>query len=306
MQTHILKSIATATLLTVAARTDLSAAGPDRAKIAAALPAKAFATPKQARKILVFSVTRGFHHDSIPWGIAAIEEMGKATGAFTVVASDDLANFEKDKLAGFDVVVFNNTTNNVFLPDKNAFAALDEAGKAAATALDLRLRQNLLEFIRSGKGFVGIHAATDTFYDWAEYGSMIGAYFDGHPWTAGHDVSIMVEKPDHPINQGLRDITHLEFKEECYQFRAPYKAGRQDVLLRIDTGRTNMNVGGIKRADKDFPLSWVRGFGKGRVYYSALGHNKHIYENGKVLAHYLAGIQWAAGDLAAPPPPMDP
>ncbi len=281
------------------------AAAPDRAKIAAAIPEKAFATPKNARTILVFSVTNGFRHDSIPWGIAALEEMGKKTGAFTTVVSDDLANFEADKLAGFDVVVFNNTTQNVFMPGKAELAKMDEAAKAAAKERELRLRKNFIEFIRSGKGFVGIHAATDTFYEWPEFGFMLGAQFDGHPWGANTRVSVKVEKPDHPVNQGLKDISHLEFNEECYQFKA-YSAERQDVLLRLDTERSDMNVKGIKRTDNDFPLSWVRGHGQGRVYYSALGHNKHIYENPKVLAHYLAGIQWAAGDLAAPPPPADP
>lgn len=279
---------------------------PDRAEIAAAIPEKPFATPKQPRKILVFSVTRGFRHESIPWGIAAIEEMGKKTGAFTTVVSDDLANFEKDKLDTFDVVVFNNTTQNVFLPSKEDWAKMDDPARAAEKERELRLRANFLSFIRSGKGFVGIHAATDTFYEWPEFGFMIGAYFDGHPWGAGADVSIKVEKPDHPINQGLAGTTHLEFKEECYQFKAPYASDRQDVLLRLDTERTNMKVKGIKRTDNDFSLSWVRMHGKGRVYYSALGHNTHIYENPKVLSHYLAGIQWAAGDLAAPPPPADP
>lgn len=279
---------------------------PDRAKIAAAIPEKAFAAPKQDRKILVFSVTRGFRHQSIPWGIAALEEMGKKTGAFTAVVSDDLANFEKERLVTFDVVVFNNTTQNVFMPDKKEWEKMDEAARAVAKERELRLRANFLSFIRSGKGFVGIHAATDTFYEWPEFGFMIGAYFDGHPWNANADVSIKVEKPEHPINQGLVGTTHLEFKEECYQFRAPYSSERQDVLLRLDTERTNMNVNGIKRTDNDFPLSWVRTHGQGRIYYSALGHNTHIYENPKVLAHYLAGIQWAAGDLAAPPPPGDP
>jgi type 1 glutamine amidotransferase len=279
---------------------------PDRAKIAAAIPEKAFAEPKQPRKILVFSVTRGFRHQSIPWGVAAFEEMGEKTGAFTAVTSDDLANFEKDKLDTFDVVVFNNTTQNVFMPAKEEWAKMDEAARAEAKERELRLRANFLCFIRSGKGFVGIHAATDTFYEWPEFGFMIGAYFDGHPWTAKADVSIKVEKPDHPINRGLRGTTHLEFKEECYQFKKPYESDRQDVLLRLDTERTNMNVKGIKRTDNDFPMSWVRTHGQGRIYYSALGHNTHIYENPKVLAHYLAGIQWAAGDLAAPPPPGDP
>ncbi|MFM7181154.1 MAG: ThuA domain-containing protein, partial [Verrucomicrobiales bacterium] len=164
----------------------------DRAKIAAAIPEKAFAEPKQARKILVFSVTRGFRHQSIPWGVAALEEMGKKTGAFTAVTSDDLANFEKDKLDAFDVVVFNNTTQNVFMPAKEEWEKMDEAARAEVKERELRLRANLLTFIRSGKGFVGIHAATDTFYEWPEFGFMIGAYFDGHPWNANVDVSIKV------------------------------------------------------------------------------------------------------------------
>ena len=281
---------------------------PDRAKIIAALPDSAQATPKKSRKILVFSVTRGFKHDSIPWGIAALEEMGKKTGAFEAITSNDLVNFEADKLATFDAVVFNNTTQNVFMPSKEGFEALDENGKSAAKEREARLKQNLLNFVKSGKGFVGIHAATDTCYEWPEFGTMIGGYFDGHPWTSGSMVSIRVEKPEHPINQCLHGISHLEFKEECYQFKAPYDSKKQDVLLRLDLEKTDMSSidpNKIKRTDGDFGLSWVRGYGAGRVYYSALGHNKHIYENPKVLGHYLAGIQWALGDLAAPPPPGD-
>ncbi len=277
----------------------------DRAAISQAGPAKAYAQPKKPRTVLVFSVTRGFHHSSIPWGVAAIEEMGKRTGAYTAVTSDDPANFEADALAKFDAVVFNNTTQSVFLPDKKEFDAMDAAAKQAATQKAKRLQQNLLAFVRSGKGFIGIHAATDTLYDFPEYGSMVGGYFDGHPWTADVQVSVKVADPAHPINQGMKDITHLEFCEECYQFRDPYRADRLHVLLRLDTDKTDMTRPGIKRTDKDFALSWVRMFGEGRVFYCALGHNEHIYLNRHVLSHYFAGIQWALGDLPAPTPPGD-
>lgn len=304
-----------ASLLTVAASAAVFVALPaqaqqnpktlDRAAISQAGPAKAYAQPKKARTILVFSVTRGFHHSSIPFGVAALEEMGKRTGAWTVVASDDIANFEAEALAKFDAVVFNNTTQSVFMPDKKEFDAMDSAAKDAAKAKATRLQKNLIEYVRSGKGFIGIHAATDTLYDCPEYGSMVGAYFDQHPWTANVQVSVKVEDRTHPINQGMKDIDHLEFCEECYQFKDPYKADRQHVLLRLDTDKTDMNRPNIHRTDKDFPLSWIRTFGKGRVFYCALGHNEHIYLNPHVLSHYFAGIQWALGDLAAPTPPGD-
>ena len=147
--------------------------------------------------------------------------MGKKTGAFETTVSDDLANFEKDKLAGFDAVVFNNTTQNVFLPDKKEFEAMDEAGKAAAKDRESRLRMNLLEFIHAGKGFVGIHAATDTLYEWPEYGKMIGGYFDGHPWTAGHDVSIKVEKPDILSTRPCRTPPTLNSRRNATSSRPP-------------------------------------------------------------------------------------
>lgn len=280
-------------------------AEPDTEAITRAIPAEAYADPAKPRRILVFSVTNGFRHKSIPWGKAAFRLMGEKTGAWTATVSDDLAHFEADKLSTFDAVVFNNTTQNVFLPHSKEMGKLDEEAQREARARAERLQQNLLAFIRSGKGFIGIHAATDTFYDWPAFGSMIGGYFNGHPWGANTPVSIRVMDPDHPLQRGLRDTSHLEFKEECYQFKDPYRKGRQHVLLRLDTKRTNMNVKGIKRSDGDFPLAWIRTFGDGRVFYSALGHNEHIYANPKVLAHYLAGFQWAIGDLKAPTPPGD-
>ena len=114
-----------------------------------------------------------------------------------------------------------------------------------------------MEFIKSGKGFVGIHAATDTFYKWEEYGDMIGGYFNGHPWGAGTPVSIKVEdgQEKHACCAHLEG-KNLNFKEEIYQFKAPYDPNKLHILLRLDPEQTDISRG--KRADKDYGVSWVK------------------------------------------------
>lgn len=262
-------------------------------QILEALPEKAPAAAKAKRTVLVFSKTNGFRHASIPTGHLALKLLGEKTGAFDVVASEDVAMFDKETLSKFDAVCFLSTTGEVFYPKGKP---TDEEKKIG----DQR-KQNLYDFIKGGKGFVGIHAATDTCYQCEEFGSMINGYFDGHPWNANTDVSIKVEpgQEEHPVVAALEG-KNLEFKEEIYQLKAPYSSKRAHMLLRLDTEKSDMNVKGIKRTDGDFGVSWIRPYGEGRVFYSSLGHNHHIFWNAKVLAHYLAGIQWALGDLDAP------
>ena len=266
-------------------------------KITAALPDKPFAKPQKARKVLVFSKTNGFHHASIATGKIALAEMGKKTGAFDVVISDDLANFEIDALKSFDAVCFLSTTLNVFSPNAEELKSMSDADKKTAEQRDARLKDNLMKFVKSGRGFVGIHAATDTFYEWPEYNQMINGCFDGHPWTADVKVSIKVEpgQEKHPL-VAMFSGENVEFPEEIYQFKAPYDSKAVHMLLRLDTTKTDMTRSGIKRTDGDFGVAWARHWEKGRVFYCSLGHNHEIYWNPKVLSHYLAGIQWALGD----------
>ncbi len=277
-------------------KTEQAPAGAEE-KISEALPGKPYAAPKKARKVLVFSKTNGFRHASIATGKIALEQMGKKTGAFEVVISDDLSNFEIDALKGFDAVCFLNTTQNVFLPRPDEYKKLSDDEKKAADDLDKKLQDNLMKFIKSGRGFVGIHAATDTCYNWPEYGKMINGYFDGHPWNADRHVSIKVEpgQENHPL-VAMFEGKNIEFPEEIYQLKDPYDSKAVHMLLRLDTEKTDMTLEGIKRTDKDFGISWARHWEKGRVFYSSLGHNHEIYWHPKVLRHFLAGIQWALGD----------
>lgn len=267
-------------------------------KIAGALPDKAFAKPFSPRRLLIFSVTNGYHHDSIDTGHLAFTELGKKTGAFEAVVSNDLSNFEEEQLKKFDGVCFLSTTLEVFMPPPGKLESLPPKEVKEAEDRCARLQKNLLAFIKSGRGFVGIHAATDTFYNWPEFGKMIGGQFDHHPWSADVQVSIKVE-PGQERNPlvAMFEGKNIEFKEEIYQFRSPpYDSNKLDVVLRLDTDKSPMNRPNIRRTDNDFGVSWVKHYGKGRVFYCSLGHNHEIYWNPLVLRHYLAGIQWALGD----------
>jgi type 1 glutamine amidotransferase len=247
-------------------------------KMKAAAPDQAAAKPAKPRRMLVFNLCKGFRHSSIECGAKALEIMGSKTGAYEAVASDDVAMFKPENLAKFDAICFNNTTGELFD--------------------DPALRKSLMDFVKSGKGIVGIHAATDCFYKWAEFGEMMGGYFHGHPWGANDTVTLKIEEPDHPLCAPFEDRNFV-VTDEIYQFREPYSRERLRVLLSLDISKTNMKKKGIHRRDGDFAVSWVRAYGQGRVFYCSLGHREDIFWNPTVLQHYLAGIQYALGDLKA-------
>jgi type 1 glutamine amidotransferase len=247
----------------------------DLEKIRLAAPATAPARPARPRRILVFSKADGFVHGSIPWGAAAIKILGEKTGAYTATLSDDPAMFDQDQLRLFDAVVMNNNCGNPIA--------------------DPQRRANLLEFVRRGNGLVGIHCAAHL--DWPEYTEMLGAYSISHPWNAGSTVVIRVEEPDHPL-AGCYAADWFPHTDEIFVFK-DFSRKRVRVLLRLDTAQTDMNKPGVTDRHGDYPLSWVRRYGQGRVFYSALGHQEDVYWRPAILAHYLAGIQFATGDLEA-------
>jgi type 1 glutamine amidotransferase len=219
----------------------------DLQRIRTAAPVDAPAEPQRPRKVLVFSRADGYVHDSIPFGAAAIQIIGVKTGAYTAVLSDDPAMFDRNKLGTFDAVVFNNNCGN--------------------PVADPVRRQNLLDFVRSGKGLVGIHCAAHL--DWPEYTDMLGGYSISHPWNAGSTVTIKLDEPDHPLVRCFCKSSFLH-TDEIFEFDH-YSREKVRVLLSLDTTRTDMNKPEIRRTDGDFALSWIRNYGQGRVFYSALG-----------------------------------
>ena len=243
------------------------------AKITAAMPTQATAKPAKARKLLVFTLTKGFPHSSVPVAAAAFEIMGQKTGAFQATISNDPAVFTADNLKNYDAVMMDNTTGELFT---------DEASKKA-----------LIDFVKGGKGLGGSHAATDCFYKWAEFGEMMGGYFAGHPFRK---ISVKIDDPANPINAAFAG-KGFEISDEIYTFKEPYSREKLHILLSIDW--ENAGLKGGTRQDNDYALAWIQEFGQGRVFYCAFGHDHQIFWNPVILKHYLDGIQYMLGDLKA-------
>ena len=264
-----------------------------KARVDAAVPRKASAKPKVPRRVLVTNLSmrdgkpvRGSSAAAIPVGNYALEQMGKMTGAYEAVFSDDIEMFRPGNIKQFDAICFNNTLGVLFD--------------------DPELRASLLAFVESGKGFIGIHDAIATFvqhpkYDqWPEFGRMVGGTENGgHPWN-GELMTMKVEDPGNRINAafGGKDF---QIADQAFQLQEPILRDRMHVLLRIDAEKTGpaRRILPVRRQDMDFPMSWIRRQGKGRVFYTGIGHGPDVFSNAHVLGHLLAGIQYALGDLAA-------
>lgn len=223
--------------------------------------------PSQAQEdtlfnVLIFSKTTGFRHSSIDDGIAAIQELGAAHG-FTVDTSEDAALFTDDGLAPYAVIIFLNTTGDI----------LDETQQGA-----------MERFIQNGGGFVGIHSATDTEYDWAWYGQLVGSYFDGHPTI--QEAQVNVVDNDHLATQGLP--SSWTRTDEWYNF-VPFPSS-VNVLLTVD--ETSYSGGTM---GDPHPIAWYHEFDNGRSFYTALGHTEASYSEPLFRQHLLGGILYAAG-----------
>ncbi len=258
------------------------------AKIKAAMPDKAVAKPAQPRKMLIFWKCETFFHTVIPVANEALKIMGEKTGAFQVTAvTDDYSVFNAETLKQFDIICFNNTTSLKFDPKTTP-----EQCKA------------LMDFIKSGKGIIGIHAAADNFYQWPEAQEMMGNKFTAHPWGAGTTVAIKIDEPDHPLTAPFHG-QGFKVKDEIYRTAPnPYSREKQLVLMSLDMSDPGTNsVKGIIESDKDTGITWVKDVGQGRLFYCSLGHNNEIFMNTPILEHYLRGIQFAAGDFPVPTKP---
>jgi type 1 glutamine amidotransferase len=221
------------------------------------------AESEPAFSVLVFSRTAGYRHDSIPAGIAAVRALGEQN-KFRVDAGEDGRVFTDANLAQYRVVVFLNTTGEV----------LGAAGQAAFE-----------RFIRRGGGFVGVHSASDTGYDWPWYGGLVGTYFRRHPVI--QPATLKVVDPSHVSTRHLP----IEWKrtDEWYDFHSDLD--RQiTVLIRID--ETTYRGGSM---GADHPMSWYHAYDGGRAWYTALGHTASSYSEPLFLDHLGGGIMWAAG-----------
>jgi type 1 glutamine amidotransferase len=182
-----------------------------------------------------------------------------------------------------------------FLPED--FPQLRGERKTAAQQFDEAVKQSILEYVNSGKGIVGIHAATAACQNWPEYGDMMGGYYGGH---INQQVVIKVDDPTHPVNACFGKKPFM-IKDEIYISREPYSRENLRVIASLDL---NAMEDPQKREDKDYAVSWVRSYGEGRVFYTTMGHEPATYWNPLFLKHLLAGVQFAIGDLRGETAPI--
>jgi len=273
---------------------DLKEPSPEEiAKMQAAMPAKATAKPAKPRKILILSQCEGFKHSSVPYAEKAFEILGQKTGAFTTVATIDSGILESPEFDTFDAILMNSTTMRLPLLQVDT-KDMNEAQKQALEVRELAVQKRFIDFVRNGKALIGVHAGTDCFYKWPEYGEMMGGYFNSHPWN--EDVTVKLDDPGHPLMKAFRGQSFV-VKDEIYQFKEPYSRDKLRVLLSLDVTRINMNKKNIRRDDGDFAVAWIHRYGKGRVFYFSLGHRHEIFWTESIMQCYLDGIQYALGDL---------
>ncbi|MFZ2145807.1 MAG: ThuA domain-containing protein [Sedimentisphaerales bacterium] len=248
-------------------------------KIEKAMPTRSTVSPAKPRKLLVFWRCEGFFHTSIPVVNKALEIMGKKTGAFDVVTTDDYSVFTAEKLKQFDAVCLNNTTGLKFDPKETPERC-----------------EALMDFVKSGKGIVGVHAATDNFNQWPEGQEMMGGKFTGHPWGSGGTWAIKIDEPEHPLMKAFKG-KGFKINDEIYRTDPPlYSRDKQLVLMSLDMSDEITQKPSEKPTDADTGISWVKTWGEGRIFYCSLGHNDHIFWNPTILQYYLDGIQFAFGD----------
>ncbi|MFE0517379.1 ThuA domain-containing protein [Streptomyces sp. NPDC058954] len=223
--------------------------------------------PAEGKRVLVFSKTAGFRHDSIPDGVAAVRQLG-SEGGFTVDATEDATAFTAKNLRRYDAVVFLSTTGDVLDADQqSAFEG----------------------YIRHGGGYVGVHAAADTEYDWAFYGGLAGAYFQSHP--AIQPATVDVEDRAHPATSGLARTWSRT--DEWYNYRSNPR-DRAHVLASLDE---SSYTGGTMNGDH--PIAWCQNYRGGRAFYTGGGHTKESYAEPAFRQHLSGGIRWAVGDAQA-------
>lgn len=242
-------------------------------------PEAAAATPPAKKTILVIGQTKGFEHDSVPDAMATIWKLGHDTGLWKAYLRTDTELITKGKvgpngknLNQFDALVFASTTGELDLTDQQ--------------------KTDMMSFIHDdGKGFVGIHAALDTNYKWPQYGEMIGGWFDQHPWFT-FNAPIINEAPDFPaVRHFPKEFTK---RDEIYQPK-DWSRDNVNVLLRLDERKLDFNNPRVHRTDKDFAVAWAKMYGKGRVFYSTLGHTQASWDDPDIQKMYFEAIKWVMG-----------
>ena len=253
--------------------------------------------PRPRKTLLIWADTRNgqAQHDSVSHAMAVIERLGYESGVYDSYIRTDSNIISKSPLK----TTGEPASGGPSLANVDAIFFLGHR----EVELDDKQKADLLSFVKDeGKGFVAAHTATTAFLGWPEFGEMLGARYDGHPWGSAAG-TIINEDAAFPATRHF-GAAPFAFTDEFYQAKG-YSREKLRVLLRLDVSKMPPNDE-VHRTDGDFPLVWAKNYGKGRVFYSALGHAASTWDNRDVGQMYLEAIKWAMGltEGDATPRPM--
>jgi type 1 glutamine amidotransferase len=256
----------------------------------AALAAPAAATPAVKHVLAWADVRNGYQHESISHALATIERLGRESGLYDTVIRTDSQLVTKHPITfktGTDIA-----TGEQFLAHNlNYFDAIFFFGVREIDLSDQQ-KADLLSFVHDdGKGFVAAHSASTAFFSWPAFGDLLGGRFDEHPWEIT-DAAVVVDDPDFPAMRGFprRSVR----REEFYQMK-DFSRAKVRVLAHIDPSTVDLHKPLVHRTDADFPVAWIHMYGKGRVFYSTLGHSVESWDDPALQQMYFNAIRWALG-----------
>ena len=263
-------------------------------KIEKLAPAKAEVQPEKHHKVLVFSLFTGYNHWVIPHTNAVLKVLAEKTGAFEVEISNDIYKFEKQSLKNYDAVVLNNNCSldprrNLFFDvlDKDKKLTDDIRNKKAA-----ELELNLIEYVKKGGGLMVIHGGIVMQNNSMAFSEMVGGSFDYHP--AQQEVTLKLCEPDHPLVKAFEGKPFIH-TDEPYLFNKAYAEKNFRPLLYMESSKLKYKT---KEIDENIKyVSWIKRYGKGRVFYVSPSHNAQSFEDPRLLKFFLDGAQYVLGDL---------
>jgi len=270
-------------------------------KIEKIAPEKPEVTPEKPRKVLVFSLFTGYNHWVIPHTNEVMKILGEKTGAFEVEVSTDIYKFEKNSLKNYDAVVLNNNCSkgprrDLFMDVLDEDKSLSEEQKKEKAT---QLEANLLNYVKKGGGLMVVHGAIVMQNNSLEISEMIGGSFDYHP--PQQEVTLELAEPGHTLLKGFegKPFVHVD---EPYLFNNAYAKKNFRPLLYMDTSKLTKKKKDIDEKIKY--VSWIKKYGKGRVFYVSPSHNARSFEDPRLLKFYLDGAQYVLGDLKCDDSPL--
>ena len=243
------------------------------------------AVPKRMRVLAWGDVSQGYQHDSVSHALATIERLGYETGTFDTIIRTDSQLITKHPVLGADGKPL------LYAKNLNDFDAIFFFG-VREIVLTPEQKADLLSFVHDdGKAFLVAHAGITAFFSWPEFGEMVGGRFDEHPWGIVN-APVIVEDSAFPGSSHLPES--FDHTDEYYQIK-DFSRDKAHVILRLDVSHLDLSAPMVHHRDADFPLAWAKMYGKGRVYYSALGHDPSTWDDRAVQEMYFEAIRWGLG-----------